>query len=112
MLVEFTDVKMAPDAKARFEHLFFSKGEVPTGSVTEFYEEASNGKVSLAGEAIGPFTLSREKSYYANNGFGFGWPEPNSMTMADEAVTLAEGQTNFNKYDNDGNGYVSLLEYS
>lgn len=108
VLVEFTDVKMAPNAKERFEKLFFSKGEIPTGSVSEFYEEVSNGKVSLAGEAIGPLTLSREKAYYANGGFGYGWPEPNSMTMADEAVTLVTGKTDFNIYDNDKSGYVSI----
>jgi immune inhibitor A len=100
---------MAPDAKQRFEKLFFSKGEIETGSVSEFYEEVSHGNVSLAGEAIGPFTLSHEKAHYGNNGFGFKTPEPNSMTMADEAVTLATGQTNFDKYDNDGNGYVRAL---
>jgi immune inhibitor A len=104
--VEFTDVKMAPNAKERFEKLFFSKGEVPTGSVTEFYEEVSNGKVSLAGEVVGPFTLSREKAYYAHGAYGNIWPEPNSQTMANEAVTLATGATHFNKYDNDQNGYV------
>lgn len=35
-----------------------------------------------------------------------GWPEPNAMTMADEAVQLATGSMDFAPYDNDGNGYV------
>lgn len=105
--MEFTDVKLAPNAKQRFEKLFFSKGQIPTGSVSEYYEEVSNGKVSLTGEAIGPFTLSREKAYYANGAFGNAFPEPSSQTMANEAVSLATGAINFNKYDNDKNGYVS-----
>ncbi|KAL2210265.1 M6 metalloprotease [Sarocladium strictum] len=109
VLVEFTDVKLAPNAKQRFEKLFFSKGQIPTGSVSEYYEEVSNGKVSLTGDAIGPFTLSREKAYYANGAFGNAFPEPSSQTMANEAVSLATGAINFNKYDNDKNGYIDVF---
>ena len=97
---------MADGAKERFQDLFFSTGKIPTGSVHEYYQEVSKGKISLDGEVLGPFTLSHDKAYYANGNYGRGWPEPNSMTMADEAVTAATGKTNFNKYDNDGNGLV------
>lgn len=38
--------------------------------------------------------------------YGRGWPEPNSMTMANEALDKAIGSINFAPYDNDGNGYV------
>lgn len=98
---------MGAGAKERFEDLFFSTGKISTGSVNEYYKEVSRGKISLAGEALGPFTLSHNMAYYANGNYGRDWPEPNSVTMADEAVTAATGMTNFNKYDNDGNGMVS-----
>ena len=111
MLVDFQDVKMGAGAKERFQNLFFSTGKIPTGSVNEYYKEVSRGKISLAGEVLGPFTLSRNKAYYANGNSGRGWPEPNSVTMAEEAVTAATGKTNFNKYDNDGNGMVSNHMY-
>ena len=107
VLVDFQDVKMGAGAKERFQNLFFSTGKIATGSVNEYYQEVSRGKISLAGEALGPFTLSHNKAYYANGKYGREWPEPNSVTMADEAVTAATGKTNFNKYDNDGNGMVS-----
>ena len=106
VLVDFQDLKMGAGAKQRFQDLFFSTGKIPTGSVNEYYQEVSKGKISLAGEVIGPFTLSHEMKYYANGKYGRDWPEPNSVTMAEEAVTAATGKTNFNKYDNDGNGYV------
>lgn len=109
VLMDFQDVQMAAGAKERFEELFFSTGRLPTGSVKEYYEEVSGGKISLAGEAIGPFMLSHDKAYYANGSYGRNWPQPNSMTMADEAVTAAMGKINFNKYDNDGNGYVDVF---
>ena len=108
MLVDFQDVKMAPGAVERFQKLFFSTGEIPTGSVSEYYQEVSNGNVSLAGEVLGPFQLAHDMAHYAHGFYGRDWPEPNSQTRADEAVTLATGKTNFNKYDNDGNGLVSM----
>ena len=107
VLVDFQDVRMDAGKKERFEDLFFSTGrKIPTGSVNEYYQEASNGKISLAGEVIGRFTLSNDKAFYAHGTFGKEWPEPNSITMAEEAVTAATGKLNFNKYDNDGNGMV------
>lgn len=39
-----------------------------------------------------------------------GWPEPNSQTMAAEAFDAVKDKTNFNQYDNDGNGYVRFDE--
>ncbi|KAL7949234.1 M6 metalloprotease [Trichoderma barbatum] len=92
-------------AKERFQNLFFSTGQVATGSVKEFYQEVSGGKISLDGEVIGPLPLRREKAYYANGKSGMDESGPNSMTMADEAVTAATGRLNMNKYDNDKNGY-------
>jgi immune inhibitor A len=56
---------MAPDTKQRMEDLWFSTGgKVPTGSVTEYYSEVSNGAVELKGEVVGPFTLSKEMGFY------------------------------------------------
>jgi immune inhibitor A len=58
---------MSAGAKQRFEDLWFSTGKIPTGSVTEYYQEVSNGRISLTGEVVGPFTLSQNQAYYANN---------------------------------------------
>ncbi|KAF2801924.1 M6 metalloprotease [Mytilinidion resinicola] len=109
VLVEFQDVKMAADAKERFQDLFFSTGKIATGSVSEYYSEVSNKKISLTGEVVGPFTLSKDLAYYANNNYGRGWPEPNSMSMANEALDKATGLIDFAPYDNDGNGYVDAF---
>jgi immune inhibitor A len=109
VLMDFQDVQMAVGAKERFEELFFSTRKLPTGSVKEYYEEVSGGKISLAGEVIGPFTLSHNKAYYANEGYGTTLNPPNSKTMANEAVTAAMGKINFNNYDNDGNGYIDVF---
>jgi len=67
VLAEFADVKMSAGTKQRMEDLWFSTGKIPTGSVTEFYQEVSNGRISFTGEVVGPFTLSKNQAYYANN---------------------------------------------
>ena len=107
VLVEFTDTKFPAGAKERFEELFFSTGKVPTGSVTEFYDEVSNGLVSVTGEVVGPFQLNNTLAYYANGNSGTSGSYPNSRTMADEALSAADGSINLGPYDNDDNGYVS-----
>ena len=59
---------MKPNTKERMEELFFSTGKLSTGSVTEYYKEVSNDKVAFTGEVFGPYTMSQNMSYYANNG--------------------------------------------
>jgi immune inhibitor A len=67
VLVDFPNVEMAPSTKERVKDLWFSTDrKVPTGSVNEYFTEASNGAVNIAGEVIGPFTLSHKMSYYSN----------------------------------------------
>jgi immune inhibitor A len=67
VLAEFQDVKMAPGTKGRMQDLFFSTGKIPTGSVTEYYSEVSNKKVTFSGEVVGPYTLNHNLAYYTNN---------------------------------------------
>ncbi|KAJ4369585.1 hypothetical protein N0V83_005347 [Neocucurbitaria cava] len=103
---------MAASTKERMQDLWFSANRrVPTGSVTEYFSEVSNGAISLRGEVVGPFTLPNQKSHYANNQCGRGWPEPNSQTMANDAFDAAFGNVDFDfkMFDNDGNGYVDAF---
>ncbi|EON65729.1 hypothetical protein W97_04968 [Coniosporium apollinis CBS 100218] len=100
---------MANGAKERFQELFFSTNKMATGSVTEYFTEVSNGKVSLTGEVVGPFLMPRTSKQYANNNHGHGWASPNLQTLAADALGAANSQINFKPYDNDGNGYVDAF---
>lgn len=66
-MVEFQDVKCPSGIIERHQDLWFSKGKISTGSVTEYYSEVSNNAISLTGEVIGPFTLKEDMACYANN---------------------------------------------
>jgi immune inhibitor A len=109
VLVEFNDKRMASDAKERFQDLFFSTGKVATGSVTEYFAEASNEKISFTGEVAGPFLMPQTSTYYANNDHGQSTTTPNMQTLAADALAAAMGAVDFKPYDNDGNGYVDAF---
>ena len=109
VLVDFSDKPMANHSFQRFNDLFFSRGTLPTGSVTEYYAEVSNQAISLTGQVVGPFQMPKRLSEYANGNFGRGQAAPNSRTLAADALALANGNIDFRTYDNDGNGYVDAF---
>lgn len=116
VLVEFSDQGMAPGSVQRFNDLFFSSGVLPTGSVTEYFSQVSGGKISMSGQVIGPYLMPQTLVHYAHGGSGFRDPvtgqtleEPNTRTMAKDALHLAKDHINLDPYDNDKNGYVDAF---
>ena len=110
VLVEFPDAAMGAQA-SRFEELFFSTGELATGSVTEYYREVTGGLVEIVGEVVGPLMMPNPVSWYANGNYGIGNPtgEPRANVMAADAAKLADAVLDLTPYDNDGNGYVDAF---
>lgn len=109
VLVEFPDKKMEANAAQHFKDLFFSTGKIETGSVTEYYNEVSGGKISLSGEVVGPLRMPRKLSAYAHGDSGMTDATPNAQTMAADALDAVKSQVNFAPYDNDHNGYVDAF---
>jgi immune inhibitor A len=108
VLVDFPDAPMAQN-RQHFQDLFFSTGVVGTGSVREFYTEASHGLVTLTGEVVGPFRMPHPVTYYANGDSGMGAASPNARDMARDAAVAANPTVDFGQYDNDGNGFVDAF---
>jgi immune inhibitor A len=108
VLVDFSDAPMTatPD---HFRDLFFSTGEIATGSVREYFTEASHGLLTLTGEVVGPYRLPRTLASYTGGKAGTENPEPNARTMARDAAMLANAAVNFAPYDNDRNGFVDAF---
>jgi immune inhibitor A len=105
VLVEFSDKKIGK-TKADFEKLFFSKGQIATGSVAEYYAEASHGLVTIGGKVVGPYLLPKTKAYYADGSSG---KTQKVKEMARDALALANADLDFSTYDNDGDGYVDAF---
>ncbi len=96
-----------------FQDLLFSRsgepGNPPNGSFTDFYFEASNGKLVVIGDIFGWHTAPNNYETYvqgAANGLSGGGAD-----LAYDAVWLAknEGGADFSKYDNNNNGIVEGL---
>ncbi|MFM9700064.1 M6 family metalloprotease domain-containing protein [Streptomyces europaeiscabiei] len=110
ILLDFPDKAMTATTQ-HFEDLFFSKNTLPYGSVREYYEEVTNGKVTLTGDVVGPLRMPRTLAWYANNNHGIGQPsgEPRAFIMAKDAAVKADPLVDFAPFDNDGNGYVDAF---
>ena len=108
VLVEFSDKAITQTAD-HFRDLFFSTGVIPTGSVREYYDEITNGLVTIDGEVVGPYTLPLTLAQYAHGGSGIGTTLPNASTMARDAVLASDPDVDFTPYDNDGNGFVDAF---
>ncbi|HET7898253.1 MAG TPA: M6 family metalloprotease domain-containing protein, partial [Flavisolibacter sp.] len=105
VLVDFPDKKLNK-TKKHYEDLFFSNKK---GSVRDYYKEVTNNAIQIEGEVVGPFTLPRKLSDYAHGNSGTGNASPNARTMAEDAAKAATPSVNFNRYDNDGDGYVDAF---
>jgi immune inhibitor A len=110
VLVDFTD-KQFEQPGSRFEDLFFSTGQIPTGSVTEYYQDVTGGLVSITGQVVGPFTMPQTLAWYANGNYGIGKPSGDARAniLAQDAAKAANATVDFAPYDNDGNGYVDAF---
>ncbi len=108
VLVDFDDLEMA-QTQQHFDELFFSTGVVAGGSVREYFDEVTNGLVTLTGQVVGPYRMPRTLADYANGASGTGTAAPNARTMARDAVLAADPHVNFGPYDNDGNGFVDAF---
>ncbi|OQV07024.1 M6 family metalloprotease domain-containing protein [Cladophialophora immunda] len=115
VLVDFSDQQMSPDHNAaHFERLFFRPGGIGSGSVSEFYSNASGGNISLVRRVAGPFRMPHPKAYYANGDAGRGGSNgtirPNTRDLGEDALTAAVTQfADLGDYDNDHNGYVDAF---
>jgi M6 family metalloprotease-like protein len=90
LLVDFPDRegKTPPD---HYETMLFSKGEYPLGSLFDYYNEVSCGKINLSGSVHGWLRMPREYSFYTNNQSGtnyYAYPR-NAQGMAEDAVKTA-----------------------
>ena len=104
-----------------FRDLFFSKQSIPTGSVTEYYNDVSGGKISITGDVVGPFELPQTVEYYAHDGHGMKGPAllpdataimRNIQAMGNDTVSAVEAaRIDLKKYDNKGRakGYVDAF---
>ena len=111
VLVDFSDQRMSEGANDRIKELFFSTGKLSTGSVSEYFANVSGGKISLAGDVVGPFLMPLKMTEYAHGASGSKnyVSEPNTRTLGRDALAAATGKLDFSTYDNDGDKQVDAF---
>ena len=105
ILVEYTDIKFRDGAAAaQTFHDFFMGEEV---SARKYFQDASLGQYDPQFHIIGPVTVSKNRSYYG----GYDWEgrDEKPGTMVKEAIQLADPNTDFSIFDNDGDGECDVV---
>lgn len=104
ILVDFPDLPAdrALHTPEYYEDLLFSRGVRAGGSVADFLDASSRGRLQLEGEVRGWFTASQTRNSYTGGVSGLGSYPVNSQRLAEEAINLADPAINFADYDTEG----------
>lgn len=115
LLVDFSDSPATQDQQ-HYRDLLFSQGTLGTGSMRDFYWEASYGQLDVDGTVNGSggavsgwYRAPQPKSYYTNGEYGFGDHPRNAQRLVEDVLELAAADVDFSDYDKDGDGSVEAL---
>ena len=111
ILVNYADVEMDDNNNQALWNRVaneenFSYGNFK-GSVRDYFYDQSDGVFELDFDVVGPYPISRNRSYYGSNNYNGDDKYP--ATMVIEACQMANPDVNFADYDWDGDGYVDQV---
>ncbi len=111
ILASFDDEKLTYGPADFDSALFGSRQAIPTGSMTEYYQWASGGRVTVVGQVVATVRLSGTLHFYGDQGWGLnGNRTPNNLYGAVlEAVQLCQRDVDWSQFDQDHDGYVDML---
>lgn len=82
----------------------------PTGSVKDYFHEASYGTMTLNSTVIAWVTLPHTEAFYGNGSSGRQGDFPNNgQGMVRDALDLADALVNFGDFDTDNDGFVDAI---
>lgn len=97
-------------SNANFQRLFNEVGytdDVNTGSVHDYFLDASYGRFDFTFDVVGPVELDNPLSHYGNNN-SVGDDQAVGKMVA-EAIDKVDGDVDFSSYDWDGDGEVEQI---
>jgi immune inhibitor A len=101
VLIDFpdrpADTTMHPNSE--YDHIIFSTGTYPTGSMNDFFIENSYDLFSLDGDVIGWTRTSYPYSHYDDNNYGLSY---GGGMVAGDAAQLTDDVVDYSLYDSDG----------
>ena len=100
---EFTYTKNDIDKLLNGTEYDTSSGYHGYGSAAQYFSDCSNGKFRPQFDIVGPYTLSKNHTYY-------GQGSDDISALLHDACTIASANgVDFSKYDADNDGYVDLV---
>jgi M6 family metalloprotease-like protein len=113
IIVDFTDQAISSQSTiAAWNHILFdTTGSTPHGSVYDYYQWVSRGRLKVTGRVVAIVHLSQNKNYYAWSSSGLSQLNTphNDCGVVNEAVSLADPSVDFSQFDQDHDGYVDML---
>jgi immune inhibitor A len=113
IIVDFTDQPLSSlTTIAAWNHILFdTTGSTPHGSVYDYYQWVSRGRLKVTGRVVAIVHLSQNKNYYAWSAWGLSQLSTphNDCGVVNEAVSLADPTVDFSQFDQDHDGYVDML---
>jgi M6 family metalloprotease-like protein len=109
ILVNFKDTKFTAtqeDYDKIANEIGYSEGNFK-GSMYDYFYDQSNGVFMLNFDVVGPYTVSKNASYYGSNDSSGYDKHPAEMVI--DALKQADADVNFADYDWDGDGYVDQI---
>ncbi len=102
ILVDFSD-HVASTPKSHFEQMLFSVNSYPTGSMRDYYRQASYTEADIDGVVTDWYRAPQTYAWYVQNLFGVYSKYPqNIQGLTEDAVRLADPDIDFSQFDNDG----------
>lgn len=108
ILMEYKDLKFTK-TQNDFFRLFNEEQyneDQAQGSVRDFYLAASYHQLELISHVYGPYTASKEMSYYGKNLSTENGNDSNPYALFEEAIQHVAEETDLSQYDGDGDGFI------
>lgn len=109
IMMQFSDIYFTKD-QTDFQRLFNEENyqeDGACGSVYDFYNDVSYGKLHLVCDVIGPFTSQYDRAFYGGNEKNGNDKNPEALFL--ETMEFAAMHVNLRDYDADGDGYVDNI---
>jgi len=116
ILCKFKDHDLATKTRTSndFDVIFNRVGGDPTlapsGSVRDYFTEASYGVIDLQSTVLAWVTLPSNEAYYADGQDGLGSYPKNSQRMVEDALNLVDPVVDFGQFDANNDGYVDAID--
>ncbi len=111
IMVGFADSTLKYGPAALQYAIFDTTHATATGSMVDYYDWASLGRLRVRGEVVAAVTLPNPENYYTYDSYGLNVlaTPNNNWGLVRDAVRAVDSLVDWNRYDRDGDGFVDML---